>query len=785
MPVFGFVYLSAVFSVAYLRDLPSIALLISFLIVLLLSLFLLHHLQHKLDYPRAKKVIKLLYLFSVVFIISALHGHYLLSGLFDDSRFSRECRVQGVVVGIVQHPNSPAANVTRFRLKTSDAKCAEIELSLNVLSLSLYSKYLNADKFARRNQKQYVLRAGDKLTLSVKLKTPRSHFSEAVFDFKLWALNNGISATGYVREIISIEKDYAWLPSIRDRLTQHIDQLSITNQSKASLNALVLGNKQLLTDQQWQWLRATGTVHLLVVSGLHIAVIVAIGWWVGVLIRALLQMCNNLWRLALLPEVCALSLSFCYMLMAGAGLSTQRAWLMAFIMLLGNSFSYSLTLWQRWWLALIVIISWQPLSVLSPGLWLSFLAVASLICLQGLRDKNSKWALLLYSQLGVWFALTPLLLMFFQQVSLISPVVNLVAISYVSLLIILLVPALTLSVLSVPEPLQWLTLFIDYFWQVLEFIADYTKGAVIQLFPLEQAVITMLAIACFCLLIPIPAKLKGVVIITWLLIAYPKYPQTQPKANHFKLTLIDVGQGLAVLVQTQHHNLLFDTGAAFSSGFNYFDRNIKPLLDKRQLVSLDRLVISHTDNDHSGGLYYAQQQLEIKQLDSEKTTLFDVAFARCKSDERWQWEGIDFHYRQPALDTLSKKRVKPNNRSCVLQVSNSSCKVLIMGDAQRAVEMKLRPSDVTSNHNVLIAGHHGSNTSTSQYLLDNQQFESALISNGYANRYGHPHPKVLARLKQQGIKIYRTDLQGSIEVTSNTQGCEISSYRLKNKRFWW
>jgi competence protein ComEC len=782
MPVYGIVYLAAVFVVAYLRDLPSITMLLTSLILLFVSLLLFKFARVREQMSRLEKIIKSLYLFSFIFIITALHSHYLLSELFDDTGYTRECVVTGTVIGIVQHPTKPRSNVTRFKFKPSQTQCGENELRLNTLSLSLYNKYLAKEEEAKEVKKIY---AGDKLKLQVKLKTPRSHFSESVFDFKLWAINNTISATGYVREIISIEKDYSYFYSVRDRLARHIAELSISEQAKASLNALVLGNKVHLTEQQWQWLRATGTVHLLVVSGLHIAVVVTIGWWFGVALRSLLQMLNSIsksaLRLTLLPEFFALSLSFSYMLLAGAGLSTQRAWLMAFIMLLGNSFSHSITLWQRWWLALIIIISWQPLSVLSPGLWLSFFAVASLICLQGLRAQNPKWSLLLASQFGVWFALMPLLLLFFQQLSLISPFVNIVAISYVSIMVVLLVPALALSVLNFSDPLRYLALFIDYFWQVLAFISQYSQSAVVKLFALEKEAVVILAIACLCLLLPLSNRLKSIALVSWLLVAFPRYPSVEVEIDHFRLTVIDVGQGLAVLVQTQKNHLLYDTGASFASGFNYFERNVKPLLDSQQLVQLDRLVISHTDNDHSGGLSYAQQQLTIKQLDSEISSLPNVEHARCESNQRWQWQGIDFHYRHPEIN----KKVKTNNRSCVLQVSNAQCSVLIMGDAERLIEKRLLVSQVKSTAKVLVVGHHGSNTSTSQYLLDKEQFKGAIISNGYANRYGHPHSKVLDRLKQNNVEIYRTDLEGSIELVSDKQGCKISTYRLKNKRFWW
>lgn len=780
MANFGFVCLSAVIIVAYMRRLPSVESLgwLLFIALLILCATFTAY-RHSLK----SRVLRLVGTFLVVLCVSALHGHYLLSQTFDDTLISGKCRLEGTITGIVQHYTVRDMSIQRFTLSVDHAQCENQSIDLKKVNLSLYPIYRT-----RQNQRLIIpvhdkplLRAGDWLSATVKIKTPRGTYSHGAFDLKLWALNRAISAIGYVREIHSIQPSVSIVHGIRDKISRYFNSLAISDNAKASLQALVLGNKQQVSEQQWEGLRASGTVHLLVVSGLHIGIAVGLGWWLFVGLRSVLHWLRWPWQLTVVPELGALSLSFAYMLLAGASISTQRAWLMALVLLTANWLGYRLGLWQRWWLALIIVVLWHPLSVLEPGFWLSFLAVASLICLQGVKSSNAKWRLLLSSQIAVWLALMPLLLMFFQHVSFISPLINLFAISYISLLVTLLTPALVISFMGVDEPLHWIAICLDYFWLVIGYLSDYTKQWQWTLSPLQKPVIGLLVAACLTLLIPIRRRLKVLALLAWLMIAFPKYSIDKPISKEFRLTMADVGQGLAVLVETQQRTLLFDTGASFPSGFTYFSSVVQPLLEKYHIKVLDRLVISHTDNDHSGGLKAAQQQLLIRRLDSEISTVKQQPFSACVSGEKWRWGDVDFYYRHAPVQANARR----NNRSCILEVATANCSVLIMGDAEKKVELKLLPSKRSSKHQVLIVGHHGSNTSTSQRFLQETSFSDALISSGYKNRYNHPHPNVIQRLKQHEIQIWRTDLQGSIEVKSWNKGCQINEYRGQNLRYWW
>jgi competence protein ComEC len=337
-----------------------------------------------------------------------------------------------------------------------------------------------------------------------------------------------------------------------------------------------------------------------------------------------------------------------------------------------------------------------------------------------------------------------------------------------------------LSVYAIQWPLTLLATSLDYFWLFLTKIALAASALVLQVDSLPNTLVVLIAASCLVLMLPFSSRLKIISAFACLIIFFPPL-QTKPEKDQFTLHLLDVGQGLSIFIETHTRNILFDTGAGYASGFNYFNAIIQPLLSKIKVHKLDLMVISHSDNDHSGGLLAAQSALKIARLDSEIAGDGSVVNKPCESNLAWQWDGVSFHYRHP--DVSSEKKI--NNRSCVLEISTQQCKVLIMADAEKKIEALLIPTNIQANQQVLIVGHHGSNTSTSKDFLQREAFTSALISNGYKNRYGHPHPSVLKRLHQAEVEIYRTDVLGSIEVTAGVSGCDISSYKQKNKRYWW
>jgi competence protein ComEC len=715
------------------------------------------------------QLLKWLCWFLFAWSLALLHGHYLISQQFDDNQFSRECQLSGWVIGL---PKNTIA-YSRVTIKIDELHCAKIAVALSKANLALYRSNIN-------------LNAGDKLTAQVKLKAPRSNYSEGAFDVQLWAISNGINANGYIKKIIELKRADNSFYAIRDNLKRWIKNLPISATSSHTILALVLGDKSYISDQQWQQMRNTGTVHLMIVSGLHIGIMLIIGWWISFILTACLNAFKYPFITHFYPEIGALGLSFIYVLLSGASLSTQRAWLMAFVLIAGKWLIIRFSLWERWWLALTLIVTFAPLSVMHSGLWLSFAAVAGLITLQGYKTSKNKYLTLFNSQWLVWIALMPLLLLQFQQISLISPLINIIAISYVTLLLFSLTITLPLAAVGWYLPIQIIAKSLDYFWQILDTTQKVASTFIIETQILPVSAIILIAASCLLLALPLNGRAKTLLFVCWIVLFYP--PKTKIlKKGEFQLTLVDVGQGLAVIVQTAKHSMLFDTGASYRSpdgsnnGFSYYNATVKPALDALQIKVLNRLVISHTDNDHSGGLTNVVKDFSIAKIDSEIKVAHRNDVRQCVSNGTWHWDGVNFHYRQPKVSHFKK----PNNRSCVLELGNSACKILIMADAEQKIEKILLKSKLNALKSILIVGHHGSNTSTNKYFLQREKFKIALISNGYKNRYNHPHPNVLARLSDAKIQIFRTDLNGSIKITSSVNNCSVDSYKENHMRYWW
>lgn len=630
-------------------------------------------------------------------------------------------------------------------------------------------------------QPTYPLATGDQVSMTVRLRPAYGLANPAGFDYEYWLLTEGIDATGYVRAWeapptpsgdFSFARLRAW--ALAGLAAPYRDKPVVA----ATLAALILGDKSQLSDQHWQWLQRSGTTHLLIVSGLHIGVAVWIGWWLGRGLGALLMIfsCRVRANPLVLPVCCALLLSGTYVVLAGLSLPTQRAWMMAAVMLLGLLWYQPVSIWRRWWLAMAVVLTLQPLSFFTPGFWLSFGAVATLILLLSVRFSGRGLRRFGYAQWGITVALMPLLVVFFQAVSLSAPLVNLIAIPLVSLIVCVCLPMMLLLLLGV----NWLTpvlgSMVDALWYGIAFFAHerfYVE------WPVEVSVVSGVAAlgAVVVLLQPWFVRYRsfgGVLLLPLILGTARPTP-----VGEYRVWVFDVGQGNAVLIQTRHHWLLYDTGMSYRSGGSAFERAVLPYLRQQGVKRLDKVVISHADNDHAGGVTALAMHMNVDAWESGMPDALPGDVSVCQSQQHWQWDGVDFTYRHPPL----RPDAQDNDRSCVLEISNGSCRLLLTGDASQAVEAQMILPSAPVHW--LLAGHHGSNGSTSADFLNATKPAEVLISAGFLNRYGHPHPDVLSRVKEHTARIWRTDLQGALRLqASPEQGCQTSAYRRMKKRYW-
>lgn len=668
------------------------------------------------------------------------------------SRLDGETRwVEGRVVGLPQHTEA----VVRFELADARSRHGTVP---PLMRLAWYGGP--------------PVKSGERWRVAVKLKRPAGLLNPHAFDYDAWLLAQRIGATGTVKdgELLS-EARWAWRDGIRQRL-QAVDAQGRTG----VLTALVLGDGSGLSRQDWQVLQDTGTVHLLVISGQHIGLLAGV---VYLLIAGLAR--YGLWpnRLPWLPWACGLAFAAAlgYGLLAGFEVPVRRACLMIGLVLLWRLRFRHLGAWWPLLLALNGVLLLDPLASLQPGFWLSFAAVAVLIfTFSGRLGPWRWWQTWTRAQWLIAIGLGPLLLVLGLPISLSGPLVNLLAVPWISLLVLppALLGTLLLPVPYVGEGLLWLAGgLIDGLFRGLAWVAGQVPAWVPAAIPLW--VWGLGALGAFLLLLPRGVPLRPLGWPLLLLLIFP--PRSEIPEGVADIWQLDVGQGLAILVRTRHHTLLYDAGPRFGDN-DLGERVVLPTLRKLGVDGIDLMLISHAHADHAGGARAVAQGLPVKHvLGGEPAELpNEWQAAGCESGRRWTWDGVNFELWQWAHARES------NPKSCVLQIEASGERMLLTGDIDMAAERALLESPLAIPTDWLQSPHHGSRSSSSMALLDRLRPKAVLISRGQGNSFGHPHPTVLARYQKYGMAIYDSADQGAIHLQLGRFEAP-RSMRLE-RRFW-
>lgn len=668
------------------------------------------------------------------------------------SRLDGETRwVEGRVVGLPQHTEA----VVRFELADARSRHGTVP---PLMRLAWYGGP--------------PVKSGERWRVAVKLKRPAGLLNPHAFDYDAWLLAQRIGATGTVKdgELLS-EARWAWRDGIRQRL-QAVDAQGRTG----VLTALVLGDGSGLSRQDWQVLQDTGTVHLLVISGQHIGLLAGV---VYLLIAGLAR--YGLWpnRLPWLPWACGLAFAAAlgYGLLAGFEVPVRRACLMIGLVLLWRLRFRHLGAWWPLLLALNGVLLLDPLASLQPGFWLSFAAVAVLIfTFSGRLGPWRWWQTWTRAQWLIAIGLGPLLLMLGLPISLSGPLVNLLAVPWISLLVLppALLGTLLLPVPYVGEGLLWLAGgLIDGLFRGLAWVAGQVPAWVPTAIPLW--VWGLGALGAFLLLLPRGVPLRPLGWPLLLLLIFP--PRSEIPEGVADIWQLDVGQGLAILVRTRHHTLLYDAGPRFGDN-DLGERVVLPTLRKLGVDGIDLMLISHAHADHAGGARAVAQGLPVKHvLGGEPAELpNEWQAAGCESGRRWTWDGVNFELWQWAHARES------NPKSCVLQIEASGERMLLTGDIDMAAERALLESPLAIPTDWLQSPHHGSRSSSSMALLDRLRPKAVLISRGQGNSFGHPHPTVLARYQKYGMAIYDSADQGAVHLQLGRFEAP-RSMRLE-RRFW-
>ncbi|WP_271273983.1 DNA internalization-related competence protein ComEC/Rec2 [Aliamphritea hakodatensis] len=647
---------------------------------------------------------------------------------------------------------------------------------------------------------------GQRWRFSVRLKTPRSLVNPAGFDFAAWHLSRGIDARGYVRSDIAPErltedaKGVVWPDRQRYLLSKWLEGIGFSRQALSTLQALLLGDKRYLSDAQWLLLQDTGTVHLVVISGLHIGIACLLGYWLAALIQLPLVMARlQVADLRRSRIVVALLFATVYAFLAGFTVPTQRALIMAAAMLLPPVFGVVVSVWQRWWFAMMLVLLIQPLSPLQAGFWLSFFAVAVLLTVVTTGAGRGWWAVLqrmLFAQIAIFVGLLPILLIFTGNFSLISPLVNIVAIPFISFIVlpvmVMLIPLLALGVTGLP--VTFAEEMLSWFWQGLAWadsllnrsgLLTNAEAKLTANFTPEPEYLLLAVAGIGLLLLPrvFPFRVIGAVLCLPLFFGRGD----AVGQGGFQAWVLDVGQGLAVLVKTSGHSLLFDTGASYPGG-SLAQSFVVPSVQRSGVGKLNWLVVSHGDNDHSGGFMDVNRMLKPDRIfygsAGWRARQGNVSgqIGACGEGQTWQADGVRFSFIQPE----SKFAVNENNTSCVLVIENNDCRLVLPGDAEALVEEQIiRKSDLlTTKYTWLVAGHHGSQTSTGDLWLDWLKPQQVIFSSGFKNRYGHPAEKVIARLERRSVPWLDTGLHGAVQLSAQHNTCGTVAARQVKWRYW-
>lgn len=646
--------------------------------------------------------------------------------------------------------------------------------------------------------------SGQQWRFTVRLKRARSyHNPGALFNYETHLFHHRLRATGYVRAqpmpVLLKAQNPRSIAAFRQRVAGFI-RASLKGGDRAGIvTALVVGIRHDMNARDWEVLLRTGTIHLVAISGLHI----------GLVSGLVLLLSGWCWRFAgplplFLPApkvgvVAGLLAGIVYALLAGMTIPTQRAVCMLAVVAGAMFFQRRPFGFETLVMALAAVLVVDPLAPLAGGFWLSFGAVVILVLgVARTRARHSSWTKparpifykLVLRKLGAWSAIqvvlfvgmAPLLLALFHRVSMAAPLANLVAVPVIGMIA---VPLALLGLLLYSIGLgqvaalafQGSLLVIDQLWVPLKWLSSAAWSVWQQPSPPLWS-LPLAAVGVLLLLSPrvFPARWSG---LLWLLPLFSTTPAV-PATGEFRYTMLEVGHGLASVVQTRSHLLVYDAGPRFAGGFDAGEAVVVPFLRQAGAGAIDVLIISHGDNDHLGG-----QRAVLARFDAGRI-LTSVpakipASEKCHAGQSWVWDEVRFEMLSPPLQFTG---ATGNDASCVLKVSSEFGAVLLTGDIGKPAEAALARSGFDLSADVLQAPHHGSKTSSTEAFLSRVRPAIGLMSIGYLNRYGHPHKIVAERYVRRQIPVYTTADEGAISVFFSAAGIALQSHRGVHRRYW-
>ncbi len=737
------------------------------------------------SYQNKNNKAKYLSMFILGFAYASINASFVQSSVVNDEHEGKDIVVTGVIDTVPQIKKF----TTRKGKEITNAKFV-----LHVEKAESYGEpigYLKRIQLNWYNPKQKI-KAGQRWQFITRLKKPIGFANVGGFDYERMLFSRHIGATGYVYKGYSAKLSMgssivAWNDVLRESIINKLNSVLPKSNFNGIIKAVATGYRSDISKQQWSGLLTSGTNHLVAISGLHIGLIAALAFF---LFKSIWWAIPSL-RLKVAPiyigAIAAIIAALTYSALAGFSIPTQRAVLMVVIFMVGILFKKITRSESILALALACVILIDPLSVLMPGFWLSFAAVVIILITVRVSKQSFGWKgkmlCWIRIQCAISIGLAPLTLLFFDRVSLVAPLVNLIAVPLFSSVI---VPAIFIAMMLMflsPQLsgflfacVQWL---LEKFWVIIDFVDGVECATFSCSRSVTIAIVLILLIGTYAFYFRRWLVL-GLIPILGLLIIFTGI-KLQP--GEFEVNFFDVGQGNAILVTTTNHQLLYDAGP--SKGIDAGESVIVPYLAAKGISRIDRFVVSHADNDHAGGAKAIVDAVRVDQITvGEHLDGINFSIEHCYAGQKWNWDGVEFSFIYPFKN---KKIQEGNDASCVLLVKSKYGSLLLTGDISKVVEKKLLRyyKNKQLDIDIVSVPHHGSKGSSSKRFINGTSPQYAVVSSGYRNRYKFPKQTVVNAYTKGGATLVNTADSGMITIMVGEEGILApKQYRHESHRIW-
>lgn len=698
------------------------------------------------------------------------------------------------IIGVIATLPEQTERGVRFQFDVEQVLTKDEGLNVpRHIALTFYPKISVKSALLSRSKTDF--HAGQRWQFSVKLKRPHGTYNPHGFDFEAWVLAQNIRATGTISNKSGNKKlqNFVIKPAYlveycREKIGYGIAQALAGKAYAGVIRALVVGDDSQIKADDWAIYLRTGTNHLMSISGLHITMLAGLTFALTAFVWRRIPRLVLWMPTRKAATIVGLAIAILYACLAGLSIPTQRTLFMlmtfALALLLGRNLAISRALA----IALIVVVLIDPWAVVAPGFWLSFSAVAFIAYVTVSRLQAPHWlTAAIHTQWAITLGLLPILIVLFSQTSVVSPLANAFAIPVIGLIVVPL--SILGSFLPMDIVLHGAHVVLQWCMFGLNWLANLPIAVWQQAAPPAWAVLVAL-LGVLWLLLPrgFPQRWLGFVLLLPLFFV----PTKKLESGAMQVNILDVAQGLSVVVKTANHVLLYDAGSRYSSQNDAGSRIVLPYLRGEGIQKLDGFMISHDDADHSGGAASVLAQMPISWL----ATSFDISedwqvkrHLKCAAGQSWQWDKVNFQVLHPSESSYQQLDIKDNNRSCVLKISSQFGSILLTGDIEQSAEDELLQANALMHDvlfsDVMVAPHHGSKTSSTDDFVQAVGAKQVIFTVGYLNRFKHPKSTIESRYIESGAINFRSDYHGALQVSfTQYQSPTAESWRQKHPKYW-